>query len=178
MTISAAVRVGKGTRDQLCTLMGPPLWPVGPEVFSAKVNFVYRYADFFLGPVHVFMLAGNHPGGCTTFRLEHAGKSLVYATDYELTGESVQRLRHFASGCTLLLCDGQYFPDEIDQRRGFGHSTWEEAVDVALLANVQTLGIIHHDPSHDDVCLEAAEQQMRQLMTNSFFAREGERRSF
>ncbi len=44
--------------------------------------------------------------------------------------------------------------EEYPARRGWGHSTVEYAVDVAVAAGVKRLALFHHDPLRDDAALD------------------------
>lgn len=171
LQLYATPRDGLDARAQLTQLMSPPLWPVGPEVFSPPPSFHSITGDFSIGPVRVRVFDVEHPGGCTVFRLEHEGTSLVYATDVELSIPSA--LKDFAADCTLLLCDGQYTDEELPTMSGFGHSSWQQAVTLAKACNAERLGILHHAPWRTDTQLDAAEQALQCLLPNAFFARKG-----
>src|SRR2546422_402485 len=41
-------------------------------------------------------------------------------------------------------------PQELEQHRGWGHSTFQEAVTLAADAGVQRLVLFHHEPEHGD----------------------------
>lgn len=72
-----------------------------------------------------------HPvEGVLNFRLEHMGKSYVYATDVEGDEEKGDvDLAEFAKGADLLAHDGQYTSEEYStNRKGWGHSTVKMAV--------------------------------------------------
>ncbi len=56
---------------------------------------------------------------------------------------------------------------------GWGHSTWQEAVQVAQQANVRRLFLFHHDPQHTDDELEEIEEQAQRVFPPAFLAREG-----
>src|SRR5438445_12071887 len=43
-----------------------------------------------------------------------------------------------------------YTPQELEQHRGWGHSTFQEAVTLAADAGVQRLVLFHHEPEHGD----------------------------
>jgi ribonuclease BN (tRNA processing enzyme) len=55
-------------------------------------------------------------------------------------------------------------------RRGFSHSTWQEAAEVAKRAGVKQLALFHHDPKHTDKQLYEIEKQCRKVFPDSFLA--------
>src|SRR5207249_5772955 len=54
----------------------------------------------------------------------------------------------------LVIHDAQYTAAEFPQKVGWGHSTVEYAVDVALAAQVKHLALFHHDPLRDDTAVD------------------------
>jgi ribonuclease BN (tRNA processing enzyme) len=117
----------------------------------------------------------NHPQGCLGFRLESDNAVFVYATDNE-PGHPVfdRNVRKLAEGADLLVYDAQYLPDEYEtRRRGWGHSHWREAVDIAQAAGVKELVLYHHDPDHDDPCVDAIVRSAAELFPRVRAAREG-----
>ncbi len=173
--IYAVPRGGLGPREQIERLMSPPLWPVGPEVFGPHVRFLPLEESRHIGPVKLDVMEGSHPGGCSVFRLSFEGQSLVYATDYEIDDLEHDPLVSFARGCSLLLCDGQYSQEGVLVRKGFGHSSWEQAGDLAIACGAKQLGVFHHDPSATDDTLLQAQADLQKRLPNSFFAKRGER---
>ncbi len=98
----------------------------------------------------------NHPQGCLGFRLETKDGILVYATDNE-PGDPVfdKNVRKLAEGADVLIYDAQYLPDEYQaKKRGWGHSHWREAVDIVMESGAKELVLFHHDPDHDDACID------------------------
>lgn len=83
--IYGAARNGLSVKEQLETLMSPPLWPVQSEQIGAQVTFHTVEGSFDLGSVHVDVMDGIHPDGVTIFRLTGDGKTVVYMTDCTLT---------------------------------------------------------------------------------------------
>lgn len=165
---------GLSVEEQIRKLMSPPLWPVGPEAFSAAVTFHETEECFQLGQVTVRTMGGIHPGGSVVYRLEHEDVSIVYATDYEIDENSIQRIEEFSRGCTLLLCDGHYFQEEREKHRGYGHSCWNEAVQLAKRCGAEKLRIIHHAPWRGDDALDQADLELKKIFRNGAFAKGGE----
>ena len=53
-----------------------------------------------------------------------------------------------------LIHDAMYGDQIIEARRGWGHSTPREAVDLAADAGCRRLLLFHHEPEHDDAALD------------------------
>lgn len=155
---------------------GPPYWPVsldaaGAEMYWHDVNSGDRI-DLPGGAV-VRALHSNHPDCTLIFRLEKEDASMVYGLDYELTEDFASEYKEFIASCDLLLFDGMYSDSEIDQYRGFGHSTWEQGVQVAEECQVKRLCISHHDWGKTDNELMQLEEAAKKRSSKCIFAREG-----
>jgi ribonuclease BN (tRNA processing enzyme) len=83
-------------------------------------------------------------------------------------------LKEFAKGADVLIHDAQYTPEEYERFKGWGHSTWEEAVKVAQECGVKQLVLFHHDPNHDDTAMMNIVEDARVRFPNTIAAREGE----
>ncbi|MDD6188611.1 MAG: MBL fold metallo-hydrolase [Clostridiales bacterium] len=168
--IYAARRGGFGVEEQVRSLMSPPLWPIGPERLPAPPVFYDLPPRLELGSITVDCMEGIHPGGVSLFRLTGGGRRVVFATDCTLTDDLIPTLTEFARDCDLLLCDGQYSDAEWPSRAGFGHSTWTAAARLGRDCGAKQIRVIHHDPSHTDSLLNAAEEELRQIHPNCAFA--------
>lgn len=107
------------------------------------------------GPFRITPLELPHPDGVSGYRIEAGGKSMVYATDVEHGEDLVRELVDFCEGVDLLIHDAQFTRAEYRgegcmARVGWGHSSWEDAVEVARRAEVRNLRLFHHDPRRDD----------------------------
>jgi ribonuclease BN (tRNA processing enzyme) len=61
----------------------------------------------------------------------------------------------FVTGSRVLVHDAQYLPEEIPARLGYGHSDYQQAVELALKAGVERLILTHHDPARSDDQIDA-----------------------
>jgi ribonuclease BN (tRNA processing enzyme) len=59
-----------------------------------------------------------------------------------------------ADDVDVLLHDSQYTAEEYESRRGWGHSSFSDAVAYAQITGAKQLVLFHHDPTHDDSMLE------------------------
>ena len=100
-----------------------------------------------------------HEGACFGFRVTRDDGDWVYMTDNELPADvqsdEMHRLVDFASSADVLIHDAQYTDAEMQEKKGWGHSSFEQACSFAIKANVRQLVLFHHDPSRSDEQLEA-----------------------
>ncbi|MCR5688478.1 MAG: MBL fold metallo-hydrolase [Lachnospiraceae bacterium] len=170
--IYAIPRMGRGARDQVTAFISGPLWPCTPEDYPADIRFYDMETPVVIGDVKITSTESNHPGGSTVFRLEHEGRSLVYASDYEHSADTDESLIKFAASADLLFYDGQYTEAEYDSKKGYGHSVPGHGVKIMERSGAGMLRIVHHDPRHTDEMLKDMEDK---ISTDKIsFARQGE----
>ena len=97
----------------------------------------------------------NHPDAVFAYRIEHGGRSIVYATDTEHYSCVDPRLAALARDADVLVYDAQYLPEEYTgqvgpSRVGWGHSTYEAGAALARAAGAGKLVLFHHDPARTD----------------------------
>src|SRR5262249_54392146 len=103
----------------------------------------------------------HHPGGAQGFRVDDAdGSSFAYLTDNELAppgsdSDATDALARFASGVNVLVHDTQYMEHEMDDKRGWGHSSLESVLELGEKAEAPHLVLFHHDPDRDDAALDS-----------------------
>jgi phosphoribosyl 1,2-cyclic phosphodiesterase len=118
----------------------------------------------------------SHPSnGAILYRIEYAGRRLVYATDVEWSEQKYDPdFLTFVQGADLLIHDAQYTAEDYKKaKRGFGHSTIEMATGVACEAQVLELVLFHHEPTYDDAKLDAMEAEARIRFAHTRSAYEG-----
>jgi phosphoribosyl 1,2-cyclic phosphodiesterase len=124
-----------------------------------------------------FFRSHAHPQGVFVYRIEYAGFAVVYATDTEGYASGDQRLINFSRGADVLIHDAQYleaeYTNQVLPKQGWGHSTWQMAIEVARAANVKQLVLFHHEPEHDDDTLDKLEKQAQAVFPNTVLSREG-----
>lgn len=148
--------------------MGDGFFPVAFDHLKARIDYLNRLAH---GPldidgVHIDVISLNHPQGGFGFRLREGRHSMVFITDNELGAHHGHRMTEFVEfvqGVDLLIHDAQYLPTDMVERRGWGHSTYEEAVTLAQQAGVHNLILTHHDPSRSDAEVEKIIEMARQM---------------
>jgi phosphoribosyl 1,2-cyclic phosphodiesterase len=169
-------RTPEDLKEILWGQMVTPYFPVRFSDIAATVHFVQILeTPLVLGEVKVNSFCLTHPQGSSGFCVTYRGKKIVYATDHEHGQEDADlRLLNASKGADLLFYDAQYTPEEYPNRMGWGHGTWLQATRVATAAEVKQLVLFHHDPSHNDVKMEAILADARSKFACTIAAREGE----
>lgn len=150
-------------------------FPVPLAKMGATLTFWQPDTSCYTAPSGVRIIASghNHPGGAYTYRITEGSTTLVYCTDIEYSGKIDNNIVSLARNADLLIHDAQYSPDELKEKKGWGHSSWEQAVEVVKTASVKRLALFHHDPEHDDAFLLNMEKECQAGFAGAFFAREG-----
>ncbi|MDD8027350.1 MAG: MBL fold metallo-hydrolase [Acidobacteriota bacterium] len=134
-------------------LMKAPLFPVAFDETPCRKTFLRIGPEgATIGGMRVQRAQLRHPQGCMAYRFEDGKRSAVFATDTEHPEEGIDnRLAELARKASLFVYDAMYTPEEYAQgRKGWGHSTWEQGVELARAARVERLFLSHLNPEHDD----------------------------
>ncbi len=167
-------------------------WPVRQSDLTAHIEYdQIKETTLDLGGglvVHTKYL--NHPILCLGYRFEYQGKSIVTAYDTEpfrnvfptnpddpsydeaaaIEGEQVaqeenEKMLRFFQGADILIHDCQYTKKEYEaSKTGWGHSSYEYAINAAHKANVKKLIMFHHDPNRTDDQLKELEMKYKHLI--------------
>ena len=179
--------VSRTLEETLAGQMDHPSFPVHLTDMGAKMHFHDVREDHALeldagdGTKAVITSApGNHPNGVWAYRVDHGGRSVMYATDTEHYAVIDPRLVKLAKNVDLLIYDSQYTPEEYSgtagsggSKVGWGHSTFDEAVKLAKAAAAKKLILYHHDPMQNDAAVAEKERRARELFASCEAAREG-----
>jgi phosphoribosyl 1,2-cyclic phosphodiesterase len=159
----------------LAAQMAEPFFPCSLDATTSNKEYrpIQWHQPFEIGPFHIVPFPLHHPQGCTGFRIEHGGCTIVYATDFEHGDADCDAfLLNYARSADLLIADAQYTPEEYPNRLGWGHSTWLEAAKLAERAGVGRLLLFHHDPLRDDGAMREVVKAARNVFASTDAARE------
>ena len=196
ITFFAPRLAGRDVEELVTPLMSPPYFPVdmrrlpsrrtfhtltGAEqvIFRAGIGEPVLEAEQPEGRAEevrvVAHMTSSHPlNGSVVYRIEHAGKRLVFATDVEWRESCDPAFLAFIESADVLIHDAQYTPDEYrEARQGFGHSSITMATEVAEAAHVRKLVLFHHEPTYDDAKLDALQEEARRHFASTYSAYEG-----
>ena len=182
-------------------------WPVRLEELASKIKYYnLKEGSRDLGEgLWVTTKYLNHPINVLGYRFEYRGKVLCSAYDTEpfrnvfdvppdapgydaeafkegeaAAREENEKVSQFFRGADILVHDAQYTHQEyLAGKVGWGHSSFEQAVNEAHKAEVKRLLLFHHDPDRTDAQLERLERRIRASVEargspmQVFIAREG-----
>ncbi len=126
----------------------PPWFPV--SIRDADVEFEASPESFEIDGVSVTSFPLHHPQGGLGYRFDFEGQAIVVATDHEAGTDADRVLVEMSHDADILVHDAQYLPEEIEQKKGWGHSTWEQATKISAEAGVDHLLFGSHDPRRSD----------------------------
>lgn len=175
ISICGKDRMGRDLEHIFATQMKSDLFPVPLHKMGAKFTFLQPDITTYENPwgIKFFASKHSHRGDAYSYRIEEGGKTLVYCTDVEHKDEIDPNVVALSRNADLLIHDAQYTPEELEMKKGWGHSSWEQAIEVAEQAGVKKLALFHHDPDHNDTFLSNIEKECQKRYPHSFLAREG-----
>ncbi|MEF3254371.1 MAG: MBL fold metallo-hydrolase [Deferribacterales bacterium] len=167
--------------DFLKDLFKPPFFPVSYSNLRARLNlsFVSLVDSYRFNGVEIFVIEGNHPDGSLIYRVNCNGYSLVYATDYEHSEKTDEKLVEFAKDVNYLIYDTTYFPEDYEglvdgiSKLGWGHSTYKEGIRIAQSADAKTLVLFHHNPEYTDSMIDEMFDLAKGEFSNTICASDG-----
>ncbi len=167
-------------------------FPVRQEELSARIEYrELKETSFELGDgIFVTTKYLNHPILCLGYRIEYRGRVFCTAYDTEpfrnvfptdpqdpnydaeaaqegetAAAEENAKLLRFFQDADVLVHDTQYTLQEYRASKiGWGHSTFEHAVNAAHRAGVKKLYFFHHDPLRTDAQLEELLEKYRGMI--------------
>jgi phosphoribosyl 1,2-cyclic phosphodiesterase len=163
--------------------MDPVVFPVPIEEVAAKLDVQHvDPGEFEIDGFVVRTARLRHPGHTLGYRLTPIGgaESVAYVTDNELgsggaydVGPSWRRdFLDFLDGATVLIHDAMFTPAELAHHRGWGHSSYREALKLAAEAGVRRLVLFHHLPEHDDAAMDQLVREAQETAAGTKFAGE------
>lgn len=128
--------------------------------------------------VITFYKSHVHPqDGVMIYKITYKEKSVVYATDKECYFGGDKKFAQFARDCGVLIHDAQYTSEDYlninSPKQGYGHSTFEMALEAQKQTNAKKLLFYHYDPSYNDKKLDRIKELYTTGRNNVFMSYEG-----
>jgi phosphoribosyl 1,2-cyclic phosphodiesterase len=154
-------------KGMITRIMAPPNFPVNFEDITAEIHYQETCQDTFtIGSLTITPIPLSHPNQGMGYRFQEAGKSFVFLTDNELAyrhpgGMAFEDYCAFAKGADLLVHDAEFRPEDYSLTRTWGHSVYTDALQLALDAGVERLGLFHHNQERTDRGVEEMVEDCR-----------------
>jgi phosphoribosyl 1,2-cyclic phosphodiesterase len=140
--------------------MAAPFFPISYNSIAATV-VSHGYCDhaFTIGGMEVTPILISHPNQGIGYKFSENGKSFVFLTDNELAYShencsTYDEYLEFCRGVDLLIHDAEFTRAEYEETRGWGHSTYEGALRLAMDAEVKSFGLFHHNQERSDAAID------------------------
>ncbi len=160
----------QGLSDDVAILIKPNKKPVLVKLSEAAQGQDDILITFYKSYVHP-------QNGVMIYKISYKGKTLVYATDKECYFGGDKKFVSFAKNCDLLIHDAQYTTEDYlsphSPKQGYGHSTYDMAIEVMKQSSAKSLVFFHYDPSYDDTKLSRIGEHYMSCDKNIFMAYEG-----
>lgn len=139
-----------------------------------KNDLTYEKEDIII----TFYKSYVHPQeGVMIYKISYKDKSLVYATDKECYFGGDKQFIKFAQNCDVLIHDAQYTSEDYLNiyfpKQGYGHSTYDMAVETFIQTRAKNLIFYHYDPSYNDKKLDRIKELYTTGKKNIYMSYEG-----
>jgi phosphoribosyl 1,2-cyclic phosphodiesterase len=171
--IYGAAQEGVPLKEILGRQMDPMVFPIPMNALAASLMVVeIEEGEFEIDQFKICAFRLRHPGTTLGYRLvpQSGGKEVAYVTDnelgpggaYDVSSNWRECLVEFVKDADTLIHDAMYLDQIIQARAGWGHSTPQQAVDLAREGRCRRLILFHHEPEHDDTALDSLVQDAKQ----------------
>jgi phosphoribosyl 1,2-cyclic phosphodiesterase len=188
--LASAGQTGSHIRDILAGQHADLNFPVPFENLVADVEYIAFEPGATLksGAFHIETVQLNHPGITVGYRVQADGCTVTVFSDTgrisrARIGEAMggpkpdkvytryhlDKLAYCARASDLLVHDCQFFEYQMVGRYHWGHSTVEDALQMARLAGVKKLALFHFDPNHSDTDVDEQLVLARDLSVGDSF---------
>jgi phosphoribosyl 1,2-cyclic phosphodiesterase len=174
LTVYTPTALEPAVRSVMHRQMCPPSFPVRLDETRSTIAFQsvpdggLRVHTLTIRPI-----VAHHPGGAFGWRLADADGAplLAFLPDNEIDDTTAPHgLRpHWLDalrGVKLLLHDATYLPSDAPRHRGWGHSSWDEVVRLAVEAEVERLVLFHHHPDRSDAAVDRIVDEARAMVAS------------
>lgn len=150
--------------------MNAPIFPIQFEDLKAEINYSVECAlSFKIDSIEIFNINLSHPNGGMGYKFVEKDKVFIFLTDNELGhlhrgGKTPEEYIEFSKDADFLIHDAEYTDEEYEAKKTWGHSTYLEALELAIKANVKKLGLFHHNQLRFDDDLDAIVQNCRAIL--------------
>lgn len=150
--------------------MSAPYFPLPFDQLKANIHYTPECAlNYSIDTIEVSFIKLSHPNLGAGYKFVENGKTFAFITDNELGyrhrgGRSFQEYADFAAHADLLIHDAEYTPSQYKTTKAWGHSTYTDALKLAMAADVRQFGLFHHNQDRPDADIDAMVEHCKELI--------------
>ena len=119
-------------------------------IYYPECREVYEIGSVTITPINL-----SHPNMGSGFKFVEDDKIFVFLTDNELGhihqgGRTPEEYADFSKDADLLIHDAEYTTKQYIETRSWGHSTYIDALKLAINAEAKQFGLFHHNQDRND----------------------------
>ena len=160
-------------KKMISKVMTAPNFPVDFDDVQANISYQEACQDSLtIQSMTVTPIPTSHPNPGIGFKFVEDGRCFVFLTDNELTfkhpsGLDYEEYVKFCRKADLLIHDSEYTAEEYQTKKAWGHSTYKDALQLALDAGVGKFGLFHHNQERADAEIDEIMQNCRQIIARN-----------
>ena len=147
--------VHKDLKKRVEGIFDPLYFPVPFSMIDPRLHFntIEPGRSVRLGGVKVDHFPQSHPGGSFAYRFSDGVKTVVVATDTDLSNTDPPHLKpgdNIYSNAGLLILDAHFSPEDFVNKEDYGHTHIHRSVDFAVRENAKKALLFHQSPYYTD----------------------------
>jgi len=136
-------------------------WPVQPDRLAAVIKYnQIEETNFQLGEdIRVSSKFLNHPNRCLGYRFTYMQSSIATVYDHEPfpAAQDNEKVKEFIKGADIVIHDAQYTQEEYANKKGWGHCSYDQVLEMTSGLGIKKLVLFHHEPLRKDSELKKIE---------------------
>jgi ribonuclease BN (tRNA processing enzyme) len=159
----------RNLKERVEGIFDPMYFPVPFSMVESRLHFnnIELGRSVRLGSVKVDHHPQSHPGGSFAYRFSDGSKTLVVATDTDLSNTDPPHLKpgdNVYSNASLLVLDAHFSPEDFVNKEDYGHTHIHRAVDFAVRENAAKVLLFHQSPYYTDKQIWEQEVNAREYL--------------
>ena len=160
-------------RTMLARMMSPPNFPVNYGDLKAHILYSEGCPERFeIDSIAIHPIDVSHPGGGKGYAFVEDGKRFVFLTDHELGfshpgGLAYEDYLRFCAGADLLVHDAEFTGEEYGRHQSWGHSSYLDALSLAMDAGVGQFALFHINQDRTDRAMDKVVEHCRRIVRDA-----------
>lgn len=157
----------------LFSYFSPPYFPINLFNRNFNLNIVSfrETVETLASDIKLKSICLNHPGGACGYSIETQNEKVVILLDNEFCSSQIKQLMDFCEDSDVVVWDGMYTDAELCLKKGWGHSSIEQALEFSKYTDAKKIIIAHHSTFRTDTELNSLASLYEQ--SKLFFAYDG-----